>query len=194
LGLVLTLFVAWTAHKREVHDRREAFLQLAENQTATIARTIQNIRDVQLESLAQLCSAQKRITSEDFQQFATYLTNNPSVSAWEWIPVVPSYDKASFELAAHNAGLAGFEIWNKDGQGKRFQSLGVQCTIRSFEWLLWMAMARALGYDLGSEPLRPRGVRRSCAKTGQTTGTNPVVLVQETGTQKRILIFRACIQ
>jgi len=59
VGLVLTLFVAWTAHKREVHDRREAFLQLAENQTATIARTIQNIRDVQLESLAQLCSAQK---------------------------------------------------------------------------------------------------------------------------------------
>jgi PAS domain S-box-containing protein len=189
VGLVLTLFVAWTAHKREVHDRREAFLQLAENQTATIARTIQNIRDVQLESLAQLCSAQKRITSEDFQQFATYLTNNPSVSAWEWIPVVPSYDKASFELAAHNAGLAGFEIWNKDGQGKRVPVSGRAMYYPVFRVAPLDGNARALGYDLGSEPLR-RAALEEAARTGQTTGTNPVVLVQETGTQKGILIFR----
>ncbi len=189
VGLVLTLFAAWMAHDRENYDRKEAFLQLATSQTEGIAETLRNVRDIQLESLARLYSGKEKVAPEEFQQFTEYLAKNPGVSAWEWIPVVPAADKARFEKSARAAGLTGFEIWQKGVQGKRMPASGREVYYPVFRVTPLAGNERAMGYDLGSEPLR-RAALRKAALTGQPTGTDPISLVQETGTQKGMLLYR----
>ena len=189
VGLIVTMFAAWMAHERETHDRKEAFLQFAGVQTEAIAETLHNIRDIQLESLARLYSGRELVDPEEFRQFTTYLTNNTAVSAWEWIPAVPAADKTRFEEAARSAGLTGFEIWQKDVKGKRVPASGRAVYYPVFQVVPLASNEHAIGYDLGSEPVR-RAALEEATRTGQPTSTDSVSLVQETGTQKGMLIYR----
>ena len=187
-GLVLTLLASWMINEQVIHDRKKAFLQLATSQTETIAETMHNIRDTQLQSLAGLYDSNNHITPHEFKKFTKYLTNNPAVSAWEWIPAVPATDKTRFEKIARTLGLTGFEIWQKDDNGNRVPVSG-----RSVYYPVFMVEPvngneRAVGYDLGSEPMRRKAMEEAI-KTGQPTSTNPIALVQETGTQKGMLVY-----
>ena len=192
VGLVLTLFATWTAHQHEVHNRNEAFQQLASIQTERIAETLRDIRDSQLKSIAQLYYSRRQVPLEEFQQFAAYLTNNLAVSAWEWIPAVPAADKSRFEAAAHAEGLTGFQIWQKDNQGKRVSAFGRAVYYPVFRVVPLVGNERAVGFDLGSEPLR-RAALEEAIHSKLITGTDPIALVQATGTQKAILLYQPVI-
>jgi len=188
-GLVLTLYAVWTTRLRETHERHGAFLQLAESWSGVFAETLYNLRDIGLESLPHFFENDNTVTSEEFKRFTNYLTKNTIIQAWEWIPVVPASDKSRFEEAARAAGLAGFEIWQKNAQGQREPASG-----RAFYYPVFYAAPTAgnelaLGYDLGSEPLRSRALE-SAMRTRLPTATEPVTLVQETSKQRGMLICR----
>ena len=53
----------------------------------------------------------------------------------------------------------------------------------------WAGNERALGYDLGSEPLCSSALEEA-KRTGLATSTDPITLVQGTGSQKGMLIYR----
>jgi PAS domain S-box-containing protein len=189
VGLILTLFAAWAAHKNETLSRTASFRQLAESQTARIAEKLRSVGDTELEGLARFCGANETITPQKFQQFAQYLTNNSSFQAWEWIPAVPADDKARFEAAADAAGLTGFQIWQKDALGNRSPVAGRAVYYPVFLVAPMAGNERALGYDLGSEPLRCAAMQ-DAARTRLPTGTDAIALVQETGRQKGMLVYR----
>jgi PAS domain S-box-containing protein len=189
VGLVLTLFAAWVAHEREIHGRNEAFAQLAVSRTEAIAKTLRDLRATEMESLARFYENSAKVTPEGFRKFTGYLTKNTSVQTWEWIPAVPAADRSRFEKEARAAGQVGFEIWQKDAQGKRTQANGRDVYYPVLQLAPLAGNERAQGYDLGSEPLR-RAALEEAARTGLPTATDPITLVQETGNQKGMLIFR----
>jgi signal transduction histidine kinase/CheY-like chemotaxis protein/HPt (histidine-containing phosphotransfer) domain-containing protein len=189
VGLVLTLFAAWMAHTSESRNYSETFVKLAASRTESIATTLHTLRGAELEGLAHFYESNQNTTPDGFRQFTEYLTKNPAVSVWEWIPAVPSADRTSFEAAARAAGLTGFEIWQKDAQGKRAPATGREVYYPVFRVAPLTGNERALGYDLGSEPLR-RAALEEAMLSSLSTATDPIALVQETGSQKGMLLYR----
>ena len=188
-GLVLTLFAAWVTHGREIQDRKEAFVQLAEGRTKVIADTLRDIRGNQLEGLARFYENSTSVTSEEFQRFIAYLVKNQAVQAWEWIPAVSAAEKPRLEEEARALGLKDFEVWQKDGQGNRIQANGRDVYYPVFQLAPMAGNERSQGFDLGSEPLR-RSALEEAARTGLPTATSPITLVQETGKQRGMLLCR----
>ncbi len=190
VGGALTLFAAWMAHDGETHDCDKAFAQLGASRTAAIADTLHEVRDTELEALARFCEHGDVVIPDEFWTFVPCLTKNPTVQAWAWIPAVPAADKARFEEQARAAGLTGFEIWQKDAQGNRIPASGRAVYYPIFLAAPLAANKRALGYDVGSEPAR-RAAMETAARTGLPTGTDPVAMVHEMGTQKAMVVCRA---
>jgi PAS domain S-box-containing protein len=189
VGLTLTLFVTWMVGERETRDRREAFVQLAASRTETIAEALSELRTAGIEGLARYCESSPTVTPEEFRQFTAYLTNDPAVQAWEWIPAVPAAEQARFEAEARAAGMTGFRIWQKDAQGQQTPATGRAVYYPVLHVAPLADNERAPGYDLGSERLRSAALAEA-ARTGLTTATDPITLVQETGAQKGMLIYR----
>ena len=188
-GLVLTLFTAWMLHEREIHERAKTFAQLAASRTRGIAQTLHILRDTELESLAHYFRDSVMVTPEEFRGFTAYLTKNPAIQAWGWVPVVAAADKSRFEATAFAASSNRFEIWQNDAQGKRVTVSERAVYYPVFRIAPQAGNERASGYDLGSEPLR-RAALDSAARTGLSTATDPISLMQETSKQKGMLILR----
>ncbi len=189
-GLVLALFAAWLAHVVESRNRSEAFKELAASTTAQVAFRMSNIRDTQLESLALFYESSGEVTAKEFEQFTTFLTQkHHAISAWEWIPVVPAADKLRFEEAARAEGLTGFAIWQMDPQGRKVPAEARALYYPVFRVEPLAGNERALGFDLGSEPLQHSAIHEA-TRTGLITATDPITLVQEAGRQKGMLIYR----
>ncbi len=188
-GLALSLFAGWMVHQRDIHDRGEAFAQLAASQSEEVAGMLRDIRNTGLESLAHFYEHNPTVSLKEFELFTSYLTKNPAVQAWEWIPVVTAADKARFEAAARADGLKGYEIWQKDAQGKRIPATerAVYCPV--FQVTPLIGNERALGYDNESEPLR-RATLDTARRTGLPIASEPVDLVQEMENQKGMVVFR----
>jgi len=188
VGLVLTTCAAWTAHQNEHYVRQEAFAQLAASRTLAIAASLRDLRDYELEGLARFYRGSEHVTLEEFQQYTEFLTNNPAVQAWEWVPAVAAVEKAGFEAAAREAGMAGFEVWEEDARGRRVAATGREI----YYPVLYVAPMgineQAVGYDLGSESLR-RAAIEEAARTGLITGSDPITPVQKTAGHRAMLVL-----
>ncbi len=188
-GLVLTLYAGWIIHQRDLHDRNEAFSQLATSQSEVFADTMHEFRVTGLEGLAHLFEQSTNVTAQQFSQFSSYLTRNPAVQAWEWIPAVPAADRLRFEAEGRATGVKEFSIWQKDLSGKRIPTTNREVYYPVCLVAPLAGNEKALGFDLGSESLR-RTALEIAAHTGMPTASDPIVLVQGSGTQKGMLVFR----
>jgi signal transduction histidine kinase/DNA-binding response OmpR family regulator len=189
VGLVLTLFIAWLAWSNATKDQRDSFWHLGESRTAVIAGAFDNLRDIELEGLARYCKSDPHNTPEEFRQYAEYLLHYRAVQAWAWIPAVPAAEKESFEDAARGAGMEGFSIWQRDAAGRRIPAMGREVYYPVFRVMPEEPHQSVLGFDLGSEPLRRKAIKRALS-TGLVTATDPVTLVQGTESQEGMLVFR----
>ena len=188
VGGTLTLFAAWMAQEHETLNRNEAFEQLAASRTELIASTLNTLRDKELEGLAHYYAGSQDVTPDEFREFATYLTKNPAVSAWEWIPVVPTADKERFESSSTSAGLNGFKIWQKDAQGKRAPVSSREVYYPISQVAPMEGNEPALGYDIGSAP-QPIEALSEASQTGLATATAPLLLVQDTKNKKGMVVY-----
>ena len=191
-GLALTLAAAWMVHEREAHRRWEVFTQLAESQTGQLAHRLRELRDIELKSLERFFDAAPGpVTPEAFQAFTSYLTDNPAVAGWEWVPVVTAADRAAFEHGTRADFAPGFPIWERNGQGQR-RPAG---TRPLYYPILHQAPAAgheaASGFDLGSEPTR-QAMLLEAGSTGLATVSRPVALLREAGGQSGMLIGLPC--
>ncbi len=165
------------------------FRQLALSRTQVISEMLHDIGVKELEGLTQFYASSADITPAEFMQFTRYLTKNTSVSAWEWIPAVPASRKTAFEQNARQDGLEIFEIWQKDSHGKRIPASGRPFYYPVFRVAPLGGNEKVLGYDLGSESVR-RAAIENAKKTGLPCATEDIPLMQETGSQKEIFIFK----
>ena len=146
--------------------------------------------DTRLEGLASHYMGRDDVAPEEFQRYTQYLTKSAVVQAWEWAQPVPAGDKSRFEQNARTAGLENFEIWQMDTPGKQMpvSERGVYYPVSRVAPLI--GNQRALGYDLGSEPVR-RAALDEAARTGLPAASDPVTLVQDTGTEKGMLLCQS---
>ena len=189
MGLVLTVFSAWLAQKNALEASGREFAQLADVQTAAASSALRDLRDIQLESLAHYCEHCRATSINEFEKFAAYLTKNPAVKAWEWIPAVPAANRVGFETSVRGAVLPGFEIWQMDERGQKKPVVGRDV----YYPVLWVAPRKpneeAIGFDIGSEALRKAALKES-ADSGLGTATEPVKLVQDNDGRMGMLLYR----
>lgn len=157
--------------------------------TATIARTLRNVEEKELEGLARFFEGSQDVAKDEYQRYAGYLTKNPAVRAWEWVPAVNAADRERFQAEARGGGRSGFEIWQKNAEGRRMPATGRDLYYPVSQVVPLVGNEVALGYDLGSEPRR-RAALDEAVRTRLTTATEPISLVQKPGREKEMLIYR----
>jgi signal transduction histidine kinase len=188
VGVTLTLAAAWLAHTGERRHFRDAFFKFAQFQAIRVTEVFRNLSRIELESLARFFEGSQHISGSEFQKFAGFLTQNPAIQAWEWIPAVPEEARSRFEQEVRQEGPSEFGIWQKDEAGNRAPANGR----RVYYPVLYVAPRigneRALGYDLGSEAIRRAAIEKT-KLTGLVTSTDPITLVQETAGQKGMLVY-----
>jgi len=188
-GIVLTLLVAWLLHRRETHDRNAAFEQLAISRTEAVASTLEEIRGNGIEGLAHFYENSGDAGVKSFHRFTEYLTKNPAVLAWGWVPVVPLAEKARFEIDARAAGVTGFQIWEKDERGKPRPAMERPVYYPVFQLAPVLGSQRPVGFDLGSERRRLAALD-AAVRTGLVSATESITLMQETGQERGMLVLR----
>ena len=193
VGLILTLFAVWLAWSNALRNQKDSLWHLGESRTAVLARGFYDLRDRELEGLARYCESDPHNTPEEFQQYTKYLSRHRSVLVWGWAPAVPEEEKKSFQEAARRGGMENFEIWQQDAAGQRIPASDREIYYPVFRLMPEEQHRIALGFDLGSEPLRRKAIETALS-TGFVTATDPLTLVQEDPGQKGMLVFRPVFQ
>ena len=179
-GLQVTLIAAWMTHAAEAERNRDSFADLAADQTGRMAQTIHSLGEVELESLGRFFSDSQQVTPQEFARYTRFLTRNPTVQAWEWAPVV---------AAANLTGNEDPKIWERDAQG-RSKPVAPRPHYHPITLVAPLAgNAQVFGFDLGSDSRRRQALDEA-ARTGLTTASEPITLIQEDGHQQGMLIFR----
>ncbi len=188
-GLALTLVASLALHDSETRSRRASFRQLALANTGLVLGAFEDLRDHKLDALARFFEGSQDVDQNEFRVFAEPLARGTDIQAMEWIRPVPAARKAPREQQARAAGQADFIIWQEGADRRREPAAG-----RPVYYPVWyveplQGNEAALGYDVGSEPLR-RAALVAALETGLPTATDPLVLVQVKGDPTGLLIFR----
>jgi PAS domain S-box-containing protein len=186
-GLTMTVAAGWLVFSIEARRRHETIERLASSQAEAVVERLKNLRNSQLESLAQFYMANEEVTDDELQLFSRSLQTNLAVLSWNWVPVVPAADRAAFEVAARARGLAGYHVWEQDEQGRR-QPAGPRAV-----YFPVLAVAprhpEVLGFDAASET-QSRAALEAAMRSGLTTGTEPLGLVQQTSSRNGMMVYR----
>lgn len=189
VGLTLTIFGAWTAHLHEQHRQQGIFAQLAASRTLTISKTMRALRDTELESLGRFYESRDQVSPEEFYRYTGFLTQSSVVQGWGWAPAVAAADTEGFEQAARAAGVNNFSIWQQDALGKAVSASGRQVYYPVFLITPAAINAYAVGFDLGSEPVR-RAAIDEALRSGLITGSDPITLIQNNAGYRGLLVLR----
>jgi CHASE1-domain containing sensor protein len=189
VGLTLTVFAAWTAHLHEQHRRQGIFAQLAASRTLAISQTMRALRDTELEALGRLYENSAEISPEAFYRYTGFLTRSRVVQGWGWAPAVAADDTLSFEQSARDRGIRGFSIWQQDSAGNRMPAAGRQVYYPVFLISPADVNSYAVGFDLGSEPVRRAAIEETM-RSRLTTGSEPITLIQDNAGYRALLILR----
>jgi len=189
VGLTLTVFAAWTAHLHEQHRRQGIFAQLAASRTLAISQTMRALRDTELEALGRFCESHEPVLPGAFYRYTGALAHSRVVQGWGWAPAVAASDTESFEQAVRLQGLRDFSVWQQDAAGNRAAVSGRQV----YYPVVLISPADvndyAVGFDLGSEPVR-RAAIDEALRSGLTTGSDPITLIQDNAGYRALLILR----
>jgi CHASE1-domain containing sensor protein len=189
VGAILSVLMAWEIHQQELRSRGQVFAQQMNSQTQLIVTTLHTLRDNELEGLAHFYEGSEDVTADEFRQFSTYLTKNPATSVWQWISAVPAGERSRFEASARAAGLTGFAIWQKDGQGQRIPAAEREVYYPVLRIAPMAGNESLLGYDIGSEP-QPLAAMEAAVRSGLPGATVSLRLGREADEQKGLRIFR----
>ncbi len=189
IGLCITAFVFYLVHENEAQTRLDAFAHLAKSRTADVAQNLRTIGNTELQSFARFCEIHETITAEALQDFTAFLPTNPAISGWAWVPVVPAAERPTFEAAENAKGGANFEIWEKNSAGDRCPASPRDRYYPMLRVVPLVENEVASGFDLGSEP-QSRAALEEAGRSGQCTGSDPVTLVEKSGSPTGFLVFQ----
>lgn len=189
VGVILTLAIAWLANTNENRRYRDAFSSLAISQAKHISEVFHDLSQTKLESIAHYFERNEGVSKTEFEQFVSFLSENSEIRAWEWVPVISEEKRKNFEEDICETEMSEFKIWQKDESGNKIPISEPRTVYPVLFISPFAGNERALGYDLGSEPVRLAAIIKA-EQTGLTTGTDAITLVQETASQKGMLVFR----
>jgi CHASE1-domain containing sensor protein len=134
----------------------------------------------QLHGIQGLFNASNSVTREEFSIFVERFLKEPhGVQALEWIARVPASQKERYINGVRQEGFEGFIIH----PATEAQDFFPVTYLAPFS-----GNTAALGFDLNSEEIR-RAALIKAWETGELAITDPITLVQETGTQLAFLAY-----
>lgn len=188
-GWALSAAVAYLEWSIQNKARFQAFTSDVKFIREAINQSIEN-HVLQLSALGSYFDAEFGITRSKFERFTLKTAEaNPGIQALEWVPKVNRDDRQKFEQIARFSGVSrfAFKEQNEFGEvvpaGDRAEYYPVYYAEPSYR------NAAALGFDLGSNPLRKAALEHA-RDTGKITFSAPISLVQNDVTQKAMLAFR----
>ncbi|MDQ7787746.1 MAG: PAS domain S-box protein [Thermodesulfovibrionales bacterium] len=188
-GLALTLIFAYKAYDVQDNARRETFSRLVMAKAARITEAMRDIRTNQLEGLSRFFESSVHVEHWEFETYARYLTEGPTVQSWQWIPAIPAKERFQIQEEALRNGTGKFVIWERNAEGKRTAVTARNTYYPVFYVEPLTGNEAILGYDMGSEAKR-RTAMETAARTGLITATDSIALLEEKETQKGIIVFR----
>jgi PAS domain S-box-containing protein len=131
-----------------------------------------------------------QVDRSEFDRFAKeLLQEDNAIRALEWIPRTPKRLRADRENSARRNGFPSFQITERLPQGQLVRAGDRDEYFPTFFVEPLEGNEKALGFDLASDPVRSRALRRA-ADTGGLAAAPRVSLAQETSDQYSILVFR----
>jgi signal transduction histidine kinase/CheY-like chemotaxis protein len=179
------LFVSLRARVEAARSRQ---LILLASESMHLLRTKLERSTEVLHGIGALFAVQPSVTRENFATFVSRsLARQPELRALEWIPRVPEVERGTFEQAARDEGLRGFQFTEETPAGLR------RAAARDEYFPVLFLEPRtgneeALGFDLGAEPDRRRALERA-RDEGRAVATQAVKLAQERAGQLGFLVF-----
>ena len=169
--------------------------QLSERQVAERAVTAMTLATTRqgevLQGIGSFESSSQFVSVDEFRTFTkAALQSNPSLQAVSWNPVVTAAGLPAFvRLQQSQPGLGAFRVTEKDAEGNLVPvapraEYVVVAYIEPVE-----GNRAALGYDIASNAVRETAVVQA-RDSGLVSSTAPIELVQETGSQKGMLVLQ----
>ena len=188
IGAAVTLFVFLELQREAGSSFEKTFRQQAASRTELVSQALERCLD-DLDRLRRFYEGAGAVSRAEFARFSTLLTEGHfTVQAFEWIPRVAHAARSACESGARDAGLADFQITEKDAQGK-VVSAGRRAEYYPVYYVSPLkGNEAAVGFDLGSHPARRAALEKAC-DTGLPVATEPIRLVQESGAQVGFLVF-----
>ncbi len=189
IGSVLSMLAyaatrGWEDDRTMLRNEREALVQ-TESLRQEISSSIEAVI-----SIKALFSASIKVERAEFGAFAEIEIGegHSGIQALEWVPRVAAADRADFEAAARDDGLAGFIFTERETQGRM-----VAVAPRAEYYPVYFVEPfagneAAAGFDLGSDPTRLAALEKA-RDSGKIVATKRITLVQEIGDQYGFLVF-----
>jgi two-component system, NtrC family, sensor kinase len=188
-GIVLSVMIFTTMRGLESKNAEASFNGVAQEHLDALETNITLALD-NLVAIGALFDHADDVTRRQFGLFTSpLLARTQAVQALEWIPRVPSRERAIWEKRACDDGFPSFQFTERASAGRLMRAGGRDEYFPVFYVAPFRGNEKALGYDLASDPVR-RAALRDAADSGQLAATGRIVLVQETGNQYGFLVFR----
>ena len=142
-----------------------------------------------LYSLQSFLNATGEISREHFKNYVQRtLERNSSIQALSWNPVITAEERMVFEGAVVNEGFTNFTIKERSDDGELISARERKKYV-VVQYIEPMEKnKKAFGFDVYSNEARRAGLDQS-QRTRELVATDPIILVQERGTQKGVLFF-----
>ena len=187
VGTALSV-LAYFASQRHFRDQANAEFSIDATQQANLIIDGFAQAIFAIESVGAFYSASKSVTPEQFESFTEPLLRRfPTITALGWVPRIAEANRIEFERGAH-ATYPGFRI-KEAGPERDMVSAGVRPVyfpVRLIRPLI--GNEAAVGFDIYSNPIRRTAIN-TAIKSGRTTSTARIRLVQEIGQQFSVLII-----
>jgi CHASE1-domain containing sensor protein len=159
LGFTLSLMAAWSyEHYNEVKIKLNFEINVSERFLA-VQKSLEETNN-SLHSLAQFFSGSQFVDRDEFRNFTSdIISHNSGIRAFEWVPLVTHNQRKNF-VTRNRKDFANFRITQKNRNGKI-----VAATLRDHYFPVeymepFLGNEVAMGYDLGSEPLRLKALQK----------------------------------
>lgn len=188
VGIAITAFTSTSMRTAEEIFKEAQFSETARLSTQMIQREISN----NLQSLRLLkthLASKDVINRQDFSAFSYEIVKSkPSLQSLAWIPVISRSEREIFEKSTQKEGFTNFHITQMDTNGQL-----VTASLRDEYYPFFFLEPnsgnfQAIGYDIGSDPIRKAALQHA-RETKQQAATPFIVLIQETGHQKANLFL-----
>jgi PAS domain S-box-containing protein len=197
LAILVGPIIGIVSHRLAVRVERSRVAAQLERQMATAASAIDSELAANFEvlyALRSLFDPGVQVTRETFAHMARpFLGRHPHLRALEWIPRIGLDERQLHEQHVREEDFPGYTV-------TELRATGELVPAGDRDWYYPVAFVeplegnrRALGFDLGSDRLRSRSIDRA-ASTGTPTLTDPVDLVQGTGSDQGVLALLAVFE
>ena len=188
IGLALTAGLGWTLYTASQEALNNRFQSAAAERAGIIVEKFKsNLRD--LDAIRRFYEGSLFVSRDAFRRFVTPILEYHGFQALEWLPRVLLAQRADYEAAARNDGLAGFRFTERNAQGVLAPAADRAEYFPVFYLEPYAGNEAALGFAPdASHPARGAALAQA-RDSGQLVATRRYILVQEKDQRFSVLVF-----